>query len=129
MIQNGSSNTIRKMNQVLLMKNAASSRLRDVLIASGGANIKSDFETAVLSENEWVLDWKEKWYQSWVTSLQKPREAIKIEPDPGGVPPAGGGLVGARAAIPVFSTEFHSVYADLSPATSTSGNVASFPWG
>jgi hypothetical protein len=115
MIQNGSSNTIRKMNQVLLMKNSASSRLRDVLLASGCGKIKSQFEEALHLNDYHVEDWKEMWYKAWSESLKRPEPVIEDSATMHRIP------VSARP-------EFHTVYEDLSPSISVKRKAASFPW-
>jgi hypothetical protein len=126
MVQNGSSNTIRKMNQVLLMKNMASGRLRDVLLSSGVYTIKRDFNDAVSSSNEFVQDWKEKWYQAWVTSMNKPTDAIKVEDGAAPIPaipiatPMSGNMFVpslSPTAMSAFSPPFQNVYSDVSGST------------
>jgi hypothetical protein len=147
MVQNGSSNTIRKMNQVLLMKNTASGRLRNVLLSAGVYKIKRDFNEAFSSNNDFVEDWKEKWYKAWVTSMNKSKAVIKVEDSDIPIPAipisypygaSGNTFVPSvsHTALSTFSPPFQNVYSDISISTgpfrrnsrSVDENMVSIPW-
>lgn len=67
MMQAGASNTIRKMNQVLIMKNLACAKLRDVLCRAGCSKIRLQFNDAMTdtANNPYVMDWVGGWYKAY----------------------------------------------------------------
>ena len=73
MMQAGASNTVRKMNQILIMKNMACAKLRDVLCRAGCSKIKSQFNSAMSDPltDKYVMDWVGGWYKGYRIHISK----------------------------------------------------------
>lgn len=70
MVQNGTSNTIRKHNALIVMKNSASLRLRDMLITRGSQQLMNDFNTVCMNRHDkYIVDWKTSWHKAFADAM------------------------------------------------------------